>query len=126
MRAKLIVFVVCLVVAPTALEGAKSEIVTNAPPALSASMTLVGSSNSCFSWQVTGKVRPEFRGFGASVHLVCMQYNALVNAAGQPLVFPNPLSNDDGFGSGANVDACGNFSFPVTYCNTTGSPQLDP
>jgi hypothetical protein len=118
MRANAIALVVSLVAAASTFAGAKTEVVTNSRPALNASMTLGTDSNGCFTWQVSGKVRPEFRGAGATVHLVCAQYNDL----GRSLVFPAQC--DDRFCQGVNVDACGNFTFLANFCGT--SPQLDP
>jgi hypothetical protein len=123
MRAKSIVLIVSIVFAASLFADAKSQVVTNAAPAVNASMTLVSADPvSGFTWQVSGKVRPEFRGFGASAHLVCTQYNALLTGSGATLVFPQ--DNGGPFFSGPNVDACGNFSFLIRVVGD--SPQLDP
>lgn len=126
MRANRALFVFILsvstAVSATAASTAKSEVVTNAPPAVSATMTPVGSDgNGCYTWQVSGKVRPEFRGHGATVHLVCARYNELITGQSVALVFPVSRCTEDFCPS--NVDDCGNFSFLATSC---GAPQLDP
>jgi hypothetical protein len=95
------------------------EVVTNPTPALSATMTLAGVSGDCFTWNVQGKVKAAYRGFGARVQLLCMPYSSLQQGgcAGAQ-VFP--------VCEGAcpqNVDACGNFAFDATTCGT--GPQLD-
>src|SRR3954469_10595206 len=94
-----ILIVLCLLVAALVGAAANSVVVTNPTPAVSATMQLVGNSGDIFFWNVAGKVKPAYRGFGATVKLVCQRY-ATLEAGGTPYVF----------GNGNNVDACGNFS----------------
>src|SRR5438128_11759151 len=61
--------------------------------------------------------KPAYRGFGASVQLVCQKFPSVGTCDVQ--TFP---SNCDGPCS-AQVDACGNFRFTITTCDT--NPQLD-
>src|SRR3954468_2991437 len=58
--------------------------VSNPEPVVTASMTLVSTeSNMCsngktlFSWKVTGKLKPSFRGFTSNIKLVCTTFAAL-------------------------------------------------
>ena len=102
--------VLCLLVAALVRAAANSVVVTNPTPAVSATMELVGSSGDIFFWNIRGKVKPAYRGFGATVKLLCQQYATLENG-GAPIVFG---------GDQNNVDACGNFAF-----NNAPSPQLD-
>jgi hypothetical protein len=107
------------VTAALASASSPTEVVTNPTPAVSATMTL-SDIGGCPVWTVQGKVKPAYRGHGANVRLVCMQYNALTSGA-PFLVYPNC---DGDFCPNVNVDACGNFSFQiVNACGT--ETQLD-
>lgn len=110
-RASLIVLGV-LLAAVLLRAAANSVVVTNPAPAVSATMQLLGASDGVYTWNVSGKVKPAYRGFGATVKLLCQQYAALEN--GGPSVVAG--------GSQNNVDACGNFSFNTSVA---GSAQLD-
>jgi len=110
--------VLCLLSA--SVVGANApEVVTNPTPALSATMTLVSDPQGCFRWNVQGKVKPAYRGYGASVQLVCMKYSSLSDA----VVFPRDNPNCDGACAPAPVDNCGNFDFDIVRCGP--DPQLD-
>ena len=106
------VIAMCLLVAALVGAAARMEVVTNPTPAVSATMELASSSGGVFTWIVSGKVKPSYRGFGATVQLVCQRYDALENG-GTAIVYGNPQ----------NVDGCGNFSFSAPFVGT--SPQLD-
>src|SRR3954470_19948027 len=95
------VIVLCLLLTGL-LAAAASDVVTNPPPAVTATMQLLSFANGAFVWNVRGKVKPAYRGFGATVRLVCLKYAELDNGV-SPVVFPADHQN--------NVDACGNFSF---------------
>lgn len=100
-----------------AVTASSSQVVTNPTPAVAATMTLSSAvSQGCFTWNVAGKVKPSYRGFGASVNLLCERYD-LIGAGG--LVFPNTCDGP----CAAQVDACGNFNFDIHVCGP--SPQLD-
>src|SRR5712692_8766250 len=58
---------------------AGSGVASNPTPVLQASMQLVSQEGQCFTWQVTGKVKPAFRGFNSEVRLVCGTPDALAN-----------------------------------------------
>jgi hypothetical protein len=107
-------FAVGLCAGGLVLADAAATVVTNATPAVSATMQLLSSTGGCFTWQVTGKLKPGFRGFNADVRLVCATYSTIVSG-GTPQVFPT---------TPASVDACGNFAFDATVCGA--SAQLDP
>ncbi|SRR6266550_8024589 len=99
----------------------QSVVVTNPPPAVQATMQLVNSSNGIFVWNVQGKLKPSYRGFGADIHLVCQRYNDVIGQVGNsPLVFPVC----DQFGCPGSVNSCGDFAFPVSFAGS--APQLDP
>jgi hypothetical protein len=68
--------------------------------------------------ELHGKVKPAYRGHGASVKLVCQPYSTLGTNV---LVFGAGCGTDEF--CPPNVDACGNFSFNITTCGS--SPQLD-
>ena len=102
----------------TVSTASSSVIVTNPAPAVAASMQLVSSDGQCFTWQVTGKLKPSYRGFGAEVRLICGTPESLAAGGATP-----GFSNCDGPCPPALADACGNFSFSAVVC---GSPQLDP
>jgi hypothetical protein len=110
------VIAVCLLGAGLAASNG-DVIVTNPTPAVSATMGL-SASGSCFDWNVHGKVKPAYRGHGASVKLVCQPYSTLGTNV---LVFGAGCGNDEF--CPPNVDACGNFSFNIITCGS--SPQLD-
>ena len=98
-------------------------VVTNPTPAVTATAELLAfdPGRSCYAWTITGKVKPSYRGHGASVSLVCAPY-AMPSAA---KVFGALQTCQDSPFCGAdatNVDACGNFSFNV--CDNV--QQLDP
>jgi hypothetical protein len=116
------VIALCLGIAGLVRAGNGTEVVTNPTPAVSATMTLTGSSESCYFWTVSGKVKPAYRGHGASVSLVCQPYNGFGNGGGG-VVFGGTRSCDGDY-CVSNVDACGNFSFPATVCGA--SPQFSP
>jgi hypothetical protein len=103
-----------LVAAVVGAAAAVTEVVTNPSPALTATMELMGASGGVFFWNVRGKVKPAYRGFGTTVKLVCQRYDTL-ESGGVPLVFGGPEHN---------VDPCGNFSFTAPIAND--APQLDP
>jgi len=119
-----IVSVLCLCAAAAIVRASgNSQVVTNPTPALSAAMTLVSADPAAgmYNWNVNGKIKPAYRGFGADVKLVCQQYARL--GLDVPLVFPNCAGE---FCGQTNVDSCGNFSFPATLVSLPpGAPQLD-
>ena len=102
------------------VHAAGTEVVTNPTPAVSATMTLISGTEGCFTWNVSGKVKPAYRGHGANVKLVCQKY-ATIGVGGQVVFGPGGCDFDF---CPANVDACGNFSFNAVVCGD--SPQLDP
>lgn len=106
--------VLCLLVAALVRAAATSEVVTNPTPAVNATMELTSSSGEVFFWTVRGKVKPAYRGFGATVKLLCEEY-ATLEGGGVPRLVA---------GGQNNVDACGNFSFNAVVAGP--SPQLDP
>src|SRR4051812_4067032 len=105
--------------------------VSNPQPVVSASMTLVSAESNnfncapgqtLFNWDVTGKLKPSFRGFSSDIKLVCTTYAALVQGGPPAMVFPQ-LCNDGCAPVGLDaLDACGNFEFRAQFCGT--SPQL--
>lgn len=113
---------ICLCVTGLVRAGAIGEVVTNPTPAVSATMMLTASDGTCFTWTVSGKVKPAYRGHGANVKLVCQQY-ATLESGGTAVVFPADACDGGVCGSSTNVDACGNFAFDARICG--GSPQLD-
>ena len=102
-----------------------TDVVTDTPPAATATMTKHKDDRGCPAFTVQGKVRKAYRGPGANVKLLCMSYNDLLNG-GTPTVFP-PAGNCDGnFCPGNNnVDAAGNFSFEINP-GCEAPSQLDP
>lgn len=115
-RHKLNLILLCLLTGGLAVTASSSQVVTNPTPAVTATMALSSASQGCFVWNVAGKVKPSYRGFGATVNLLCETYTSIGNGG---IVFPN---TSDGPGA-ANVDACGNFNFNIVFCGD--SPQLD-
>ena len=108
-----------LCVAGNAVAGS-AVVVTNPTPAVTATSELVGFNGQCYITSITGKVKPAYRGHGASVRLVCAPYanpsatkvfGGEANCQGQVFCEGEPT----------NVDACGNFSIAV--CDVA---QLDP
>ena len=116
------IVIISLLATVTVFTAGDTVVVTNPTPAASATMKLVGAVGGSYTWTVSGKVKPAYRGFGANVKLVCQQYVSLVGQPVPPLVFPSGGCGLDDFSCGPNVDACGNFSFNVV---TTPTPQLD-
>jgi hypothetical protein len=102
--------------------ASSNKVVTNPTPAVSATMELAASadSNGCFTWNVSGKLKPSYRGFGSSIQLVCQKFRS-IGTANDLLVFPNEGQCDGP--CAAQADACGNFSFQIHTCGV--SPQLD-
>jgi len=128
-RAKTIVAFVLFAIAAAALvtAAANSEVVTNPTPAVSATMTLTGAvplgdGNTGYTWNVQGKVKPAYRGFGSDVRLVCQPYASIRNGSDDGRIVLGPGCEIDSF-CGASVDACGNFTFDATIVRQT--PQLD-
>jgi len=99
---------------------AGSGVASNPTPVLQASMQLVSQEGQCFTWQVTGKVKPAFRGFNSEVRLVCSTPDALANGTAPTFVFPQC---EDG-PCPAFTDSCGNFQFSAVVCGNNA--QVDP
>jgi len=119
-----VAFVVFAVVTATLVTASgNSTIVTNPTPALSAAMTLTGSSpaGDFYFWNVQGKVKPAYRGFGGDVRLVCTPYASLLAGGNAGQVVLGPSCGDLNF-CAPTIDACGNFNFNATV---GGAPQLD-
>lgn len=113
--------VLCLLTGSLAVTASSSQVVTNPTPAVAATMTLSSAvSNGCFTWNVAGKVKPSYRGFGATVSLLCERYDSIGNGG---IVFPQQNPECDGLCSPSPVDACGNFNFDIHVCGP--SPQID-
>jgi hypothetical protein len=112
--------------------GSKApEVVTNPMPALSATMSAVtDDTTGGLTWVVQGKVKPSYRGHGATVHLLCVTYGSIIGAGGQSelpprLLFPPSECSELGCpGDAANVDSCGNFGFSIAM--PSGVSQLPP
>jgi hypothetical protein len=118
-------FAAVLCAAGVVSAASSNKVVTNPTPAVSATMELVAFADNQFVWEVSGKVKPGYRGFGANVKLVCQQYNNIGSLNNPPLVFPQCTTNDGrGFcdPDAPNVDGCGNFTFQVR--STTANGQL--
>ena len=111
----------CAGSAGSVLGAGNSVVVTNPTPAVTATSQLLGFNGQCYTTSISGKVKPAYRGHGASVRLVCNQYPNIRIAM---KVFGGQQACGDAFceGEGANVDACGNFN--ISFCDDT--PQLDP
>jgi hypothetical protein len=115
-------FAAVLCAAGVAWAASNNKTVTNGPPVANISMELAPSTDGqgCFVWEVTGKMKPSYRGWGSSIQLVCQPYNLI--GSGQGLVaYPNGCERDGP--CAAQADACGNFNFQIHVCGTT--PQLD-
>jgi hypothetical protein len=117
-RHKLNLILLCLLTGGLAITASSSQVVTNPTPAVAATMALSPATDNqgCFVWNVAGKVKPSYRGFGAAVNLLCESYDS-IGAGG--LVFPNTCDGP----CAAIVDACGNFNFDIHVCGA--SPQID-
>src|SRR5262245_52620431 len=66
--------------------SSNSIVVTNPTPAVAATMALTRADTGCFTWSVSGKLKPAYRGFNAAVQLVCQSYDQLGQAPA--FVFP--------------------------------------
>jgi hypothetical protein len=108
----------CLCAAGVVVAGNGAQQVTNPGPALSASMQIIGTDGDCTTWQVSGKVKPSYRGFGSTVQLVCQNYNSI--GFGGTTVFPQGECDGP---CASFPDPCGNFTFNATICGD--NPQLD-
>src|SRR4051794_29312928 len=121
----------CCLFTPGGLVWGAATHVTNPEPVVSASMTLVGAESNIavcspgqtlFTWDVTGKLKPSFRGFSSDIKLVCTTFAALVQGGPPAVVFPQ-ICNDGCRPAPVDaLDACGNFEFRAQFCGT--SPQL--
>ena len=109
----------CLCAAGVVGAASSDKVVTNPTPAVSATMDATSDGQGCVVWTVNGKVKPAYRGFGASVQLVCQKFPSV--GACDLQTFPN--NNCDGPCPPAQADACGNFSFTIRTCDP--NPQLD-
>ena len=69
--------VLCLLVAALVRAAANTEVVTNPTPAVSATMELISYGGGFFNRNVSGKVKPAYRGFGETVKLLCQKYDTL-------------------------------------------------
>ncbi len=99
-----------------------ANVVTDVPPACTASMTLNQDANGCSFWTVLGRVRKPYRGPGAEVKLLCQTFSSLAGGEGTSFVAPDSSACDASPCPG-DVDARGNFSFDIhPICE--GSPQL--
>ena len=77
-----------------------------------------------FTWDVTGKLKPRFRGFYSDIKLVCNTFAGIEQGGAPALTFPSACNSDGCFPtqSGDSLDACGNFEFHARFCGD--SPQL--
>jgi hypothetical protein len=126
MRSKIAAGVIALCLGVAGLvraNNSNNKVVTNPTPAVSATMELTSSDGASFTWTVSGKVKPAYRGHGANVKLLCQDYASL-GRGGTAIVFPPDPCRENFCEADANVDACGNFSFQATVVGT--SPQFPP
>jgi hypothetical protein len=103
-----------LLVPVTVGTASSSVVVTNPAPAVTATMAPV-SVGECVTWNVSGKLKPSYRGFGSQVRLVCSEPDVLANGGPPTVSFPQCDGPCPAF-----ADACGNFSFNATVCGGGG------
>jgi len=88
----------------------ESNVVTDAPPSTTATMTLRNDGD-CPFWTVRGQVRKPFRGPGAKVKLLCTPFSDLSGGDQQgSQVFPDDECVE---GHCGDVDGRGNYTFDV-------------
>ena len=127
-----LVAAVCLAAGGLVYAGNSTQ-VTNPEPVVAASMTLVkaepcptpnNANLTLFTWDVTGKLKPKFRGFYSDIKLVCNTFGGIEQGGAPAFTFPSQCNSDGCFQTSVDsLDACGNFEFHAQFCGT--SPQLD-
>jgi hypothetical protein len=134
------VLAVCLLAAGL-VRADGTEVVSNPPTAVRATMTATTLSNGCVSWTASGKVSPHFNVAGASVLLQCSLFCLLSGNSGScpanlPRILRFPTCSDASTNGDFTFNACGSqpvaangtFSFQaMTVCPSDPSfPSLDP